>query len=227
MTGPAFNFPELKRETTTQKIGALSTNGKAASAYRTISEAADELAVPQHVLRFWETKFSQIRPMKRSGGRRFYRPEDIDLLQTIKTLLYDQGYTIKGVQRLLKLRRGLQEAMASIEQAEIESPTVQAVEAVDITDEAEADVLVDVPDDLFAAIPDHLPAKPASLMAQGLMEGNPLPPATAEAVAESVAGQPVYGPPEHTPYIKTLGSEQRQQLQAMLAELKALKSLLN
>jgi DNA-binding transcriptional MerR regulator len=79
---------------------------KSAQAFRTISEVATELDVPQHVLRFWESKFSQVRPLKRGGGRRYYRPEDIDLLRRIRSLLYDDGYTIKGVQRLLKEGRG-------------------------------------------------------------------------------------------------------------------------
>lgn len=75
---------------------------KAASAFRTISEVAEELGVPQHVLRFWETKFSQVRPLKRGGGRRYYRPEDIELLRRVKGLLYSEGYTIKGAQKLLR-----------------------------------------------------------------------------------------------------------------------------
>ena len=73
---------------------------KGPEAFRTISEAADELSVPQHVLRFWETKFAFIRPMKRAGGRRFYRPTDIAVLRGVRRLLHDEGYTIKGVQRL-------------------------------------------------------------------------------------------------------------------------------
>jgi DNA-binding transcriptional MerR regulator len=73
---------------------------KGPEAFRTISEAADELSVPQHVLRFWETKFAFIRPMKRAGGRRFYRPADIAVLRGVRRLLHDEGYTIKGVQRL-------------------------------------------------------------------------------------------------------------------------------
>lgn len=73
---------------------------KGPEAFRTISEAADELSVPQHVLRFWETKFAFIRPMKRAGGRRFYRPSDIAVLRGVRHLLHDEGYTIKGVQRL-------------------------------------------------------------------------------------------------------------------------------
>ncbi len=83
---------------------SLRTSGKSAAAFRTISEVADDLEVPQHVLRFWETKFTQVRPLKRGGGRRYYRPEDVQLLRQIRALLYDQGYTIKGVQRLLKDR---------------------------------------------------------------------------------------------------------------------------
>ena len=77
---------------------------KSSRAFRTIGEAASELGVPQHVLRFWEVKFSQISPVKRRGGRRYYRPTDIDLLLTIRKLLYEDGYTIKGVQKLLEKR---------------------------------------------------------------------------------------------------------------------------
>ena len=76
--------------------------GKSAAAFRTISEVAGELDVPPHVLRFWETKFSQVKPLKRGGGRRYYRPEDVALLRRIRELLYGEGYTIKGVQRLLR-----------------------------------------------------------------------------------------------------------------------------
>jgi DNA-binding transcriptional MerR regulator len=75
---------------------------KAPEAFRTISEVADEIDVPQHVLRFWESRFSQIRPMKRGGGRRFYRPDDVDLLRGVRHLLYGEGYTIRGVQRILR-----------------------------------------------------------------------------------------------------------------------------
>ncbi len=75
---------------------------KAPNAFRTISEVADDLHIPQHVLRFWETKFPQVKPLKRGGGRRYYRPDDILLLRRIADLLYTQGYTIKGVQRLLR-----------------------------------------------------------------------------------------------------------------------------
>ncbi len=101
---------------------------KSASAFRTISEVADELDVPQHVLRFWETRFAQIRPLKRAGGRRYYRPEDVDLLRRIRGLLYQQGYTIKGVQKLLRdtpRERAEKQAAAAVEA----DPTLVAEDA--------------------------------------------------------------------------------------------------
>lgn len=84
------------------KVEARTAPRKAPNAFRTISEVADDLHIPQHVLRFWETKFPQVKPLKRGGGRRYYRPDDIALLRRISGLLYVQGYTIKGVQRLLR-----------------------------------------------------------------------------------------------------------------------------
>lgn len=86
--------------------GTSRRTAKSDSAFRTISEAAKELGLQQHVLRFWESKFPQIQPMKRAGGRRYYRPEDIDFLASIRTLLHDQGFTIKGVQKLLDQNKG-------------------------------------------------------------------------------------------------------------------------
>jgi DNA-binding transcriptional MerR regulator len=83
---------------------------KSPDAFRTISEVADDLDLPQHVLRFWETRFSQIKPLKRGGGRRYYRPDDVMLLRGIKHLLYGEGYTIKGVQRILR-EQGLRHVM--------------------------------------------------------------------------------------------------------------------
>lgn len=84
---------------------------KGPDAFRTISEVADELDLPQHVLRFWETRFNQIKPLKRGGGRRYYRPTDVDLLKGIRHLLYEEGYTIKGVQKILR-QNGVQFAIA-------------------------------------------------------------------------------------------------------------------
>ncbi|MEJ8573720.1 MerR family transcriptional regulator [Microbaculum marinum] len=89
---------------------------KSPEAFRTISEVADELDLPQHVLRFWETRFAQIKPLKRGGGRRYYRPEDVSLLKGIRHLLYGEGYTIKGVQKILK-EQGVRFVAASAEPA--------------------------------------------------------------------------------------------------------------
>jgi DNA-binding transcriptional MerR regulator len=82
--------------------GASMIDSKAPDAFRTISEAADDLALPQHVLRFWETRFPQIKPLKRGGGRRYYRPDDLEFLRGLKHLLHEQRYTIKGVQKIIK-----------------------------------------------------------------------------------------------------------------------------
>lgn len=134
---------------------------KSADAFKTISEAADSLDLPQHVLRFWETRFPQVKPLKRGGGRRYYRPEDVMLLKGIRHLLYDQGFTIKGVQRILKEdgprhaiaigEAGSLEAVTANEQAQEPIPTTQNQINVEplpamipvITD-AKRDKLVDV-----------------------------------------------------------------------------------
>ena len=104
---------------------ALAYPAKSAEAFRTISEVAAELDVPQHVLRFWESRFAQVRPVKRAGGRRYYRPEDVELLRAIRKLLYDEGYTIKGVQRLHKehgVRRLVAAANGEAEGVAVEAP---------------------------------------------------------------------------------------------------------
>jgi DNA-binding transcriptional MerR regulator len=107
---------------------------KSPDAFRTISEVAEDLDLPQHVLRFWETRFSQIRPLKRGGGRRYYRPDDVDLLKGIRHLLYGEGYTIKGVQRILKSEgiRFVQGVGRGEETVSAASPEMQA-EAVEDT----------------------------------------------------------------------------------------------
>src|SRR6476469_6398054 len=89
---------------------------RSADAFRTISEVAEDLDLPQHVLRFWETRFSQIKPLKRGGGRRYYRPDDVELLRAIRHLLYGEGYTIRGVQRILK-EQGVKAVMALVRAA--------------------------------------------------------------------------------------------------------------
>ena len=115
--------------------GRLTT--KTPDAFRTISEAADEIGVPQHVLRFWETKFSFVRPMKRAGGRRFYRPQDISVLRGVRVLLHDEGYTIKGVQRLHK-EQGVRRLMAA-SQGGGEAPAPEPEEDLEVVDASYAD----------------------------------------------------------------------------------------
>jgi DNA-binding transcriptional MerR regulator len=111
---------------------------KGPHAFRTISEAADELGVPQHVLRFWETKFSFIRPMKRAGGRRFYRPQDIAVLRGVHVLLHSEGYTIKGVQKLHKEQglKHLATAGLSTKEAAAELPAEDAAATSDLAPES-------------------------------------------------------------------------------------------
>ncbi len=124
---------------------------KSVDAFRTISEAAEELDVPQHVLRFWETRFSQIRPMKRGGGRRYYRPEDMDLLRTIRTLLYGEGYTIRGVQRLLK-ERGVRAVMALPQGAVASAEGVAQADARSAHSEDDAHEAAELFADMSAAL---------------------------------------------------------------------------
>jgi DNA-binding transcriptional MerR regulator len=99
-------------ESNTRRYEGSRSTRKSPTAYRTISEVSEELDIPQHVLRFWETKFTQVRPLKRGGGRRYYRPEDIVLLRRIQALLYKEGYTIKGVQKLLREGRAAERAQS-------------------------------------------------------------------------------------------------------------------
>jgi DNA-binding transcriptional MerR regulator len=122
---------------------------KSAEAFRTISEVAEELEVPQHVLRFWESRFPQVRPLKRAGGRRYYRPDDVALLRRIRQCLYDQGYTIKGVQKLLRegalksaelVRTGAQTGLGS--KAETNEKPDQAQELRDVIAELRAELVM-------------------------------------------------------------------------------------
>jgi DNA-binding transcriptional MerR regulator len=101
---------------------------KSPDAFRTISEVADDLDIPQHVLRFWETRFTQIKPMKRSGGRRYYRPDDVDLLRGIRRLLYGEGYTIRGVQRILK-EYGIKAVQGLTDESAFSSSAFAGIEA--------------------------------------------------------------------------------------------------
>ncbi len=130
-------------------------DNKAPDAFRTISEVADELDLPQHVLRFWESRFREIKPMKRGGGRRYYRPDDIDLLRGIRHLLYGEGYTIRGVQRILR-EHGSRFVEEVWREGAAQPPHV-AVDGQDYTDEVEQESPEEVDADRGDAL-DRLPS---------------------------------------------------------------------
>jgi DNA-binding transcriptional MerR regulator len=136
---------------------------KSADAFRTISEVADALKLPQHVLRFWETRFVQIKPLKRGGGRRFYRPEDVELLAAIRKLLYGEGYTIRGVQRILK-EQGPR-AVAALARGQ-GADTARLHQPADPSDEADAPS----PDEIEARVEHALPAEDDDLAFEQGME---------------------------------------------------------
>jgi DNA-binding transcriptional MerR regulator len=209
---------------------------KAPDAFRTISEVAEELEVPQHVLRFWETRFSQIKPMKRSGGRRYYRPDDVDLLRGIRRLLYGEGYTIRGVQRILKehgiksvqgLTEGTPAAFGPIERAasaharDDDDDRAEALQ--DAADEAEDDIDNDVDeigdDEAFEEgilpqrrEPEHaVPRRAAPVMSFDVRSSAPPP-----------TGHPVASSPRSEP--RRLDGDR---LRAVLAELTACRQLLD
>lgn len=138
------------------EAGARGKPKKAPSAFRTISEVADELHIPQHVLRFWETRFPQVKPLKRGGGRRYYRPDDITLLRRISDLLYTQGYTIKGVQRLLKESGG-----KLADNIPPPSPEEREAEAGAALEAAKAAPVEDLLQPLWTLAPPPVVAKPA------------------------------------------------------------------
>lgn len=152
-------------------------NDKAPDAYRTISEVAEDLDLPQHVLRFWETRFTQIKPLKRGGGRRYYRPDDVDLLKGIRHLLYAEGYTIKGVQRILK-EQGPKSVMA------VGQGQAQDFGAASDSDHGEEDVY-DIDD-----MPAPEPARPAPA---------PYPPAARPVAPAAQPMAPRMEPPLHPP----------------------------
>ena len=204
---------------------ALAYTGKSAEAFRTISEVAIDLDVPQHVLRFWESRFAQIKPVKRAGGRRYYRPDDIDLLKGIRALLYNDGFTIKGVQKVLK-ERGLRHV------AEIgRGGTPGAPEPVVI----EKVVYVEKPAaaPVRKARPTHLRAVPDTMSLPFFDEA---PPAREFPVLDAAPLAPVAAPviepepqivePVAAAVADGLAAEERARLNAILGELTGLKARL-
>jgi DNA-binding transcriptional MerR regulator len=181
---------------------------KAPDAFRTISEVAEELDVPQHVLRFWETRFPQIKPMKRGGGRRYYRPDDVELLRGIRHLLYGEGYTIRGVQGQIK-EKGLkfvqgvwrQDAGAPARPAEDAGGSARTTTAVERLEEDEAEAVE-------AAVAAEKPSPRTTVT---------LPRATPRPQPATAAPAPA----------ARLGEAERQRLEAVLSELAECRRLLD
>lgn len=175
---------------------------KNVDAFRTISEVAEELDLPQHVLRFWETRFTQIRPLKRGGGRRYYRPEDVDLLRAIRQLLYGEGYTIKGVQRILK-EQGAKAVISTVLAGGVADDAAPAGPAAPIVVQVPAEQPRPRPPSAVSA-----PARPVALP-QLFVDPPPVPVVSARPVA--VAAQHMASP--------ALSAADVARLRAALAEL--------
>lgn len=192
---------------------------KAPEAFRTISEVADDLDVPQHVLRFWETRFAQIKPMKRGGGRRYYRPDDLDLLRGIRHLLYGQGYTIRGVQRLLKDNgvKYVQGVWRRDEEGEAADPRPKQSSPR----EAGAPSREHDPE-LDAARVDHVPITP-ELSERGEAEEEPV---LSEFPSQEEWDDRAEEPPQAPVVSKGIGADERQRLMAALEELEQCRQLL-
>ena len=191
---------------------------KAPDAFRTISEVADELDVPQHVLRFWESRFREIKPMKRGGGRRYYRPDDVDLLRGIRHLLYGEGYTIRGVQRIIR-EQGIKFVQASglaVARAKQTEPD-ELIEEVDAPDSAAAANEAERSRGLFALLP-------------GLLGDRNEPPET-EFSIEDLRPEPPVPPSQRlvppVPGSSGIPREDLRRLQAALHEMAECRKLLD
>jgi DNA-binding transcriptional MerR regulator len=213
-------------------MAANRTASKSAAAFRTISEVSDELEVPQHVLRFWETKFTQVRPMKRGGGRRYYRPEDIELLRRIRDLLYSDGYTIKGVQKLLREGQvkppAHEEAVAEQERAGAPPPVGGSALEADTAPEATAAAQPAGP---APSQPSGGEAAAARHPHTGRAEGPAARAATATAAQRppEPGGQAPQASPGQTPATDTaagpgMSQEKRETLRSVLEELRAARA---
>ena len=207
---------------------------KAPDAFRTISEVADDLDVPQHVLRFWETRFTQIKPMKRSGGRRYYRPDDVNLLRGIRRLLYGEGYTIRGVQRILrehgvKSVQSLTDISVGHASALFEGPSFDAEKHERAPDLADFDAGNDDEDEFVEDETRETVASYASPLSLREL-GPPLPDVAPKAVtpkpvpAAGLSGAEAYAPPNVRKGIKPLD---RGKLQEVLDDLIGARALID
>ncbi|MGK2284577.1 MerR family transcriptional regulator [Pedomonas sp. V897] len=207
------------------------SEGKSAKAYRTISEVAESLGVPQHVLRFWETKFPAVKPLKRGGNRRYYRPEDVELLQVIHRLLHVEGYTIKGAQKLLKERgvRPLVDALLNSTTGASGQPVPLALAAAGADPGAAAlatDDITPAPTPTPTPTPTLPPSPPPAMMTAA---------ATAAEVAAEAAGDDAGPVHEHLngeglgagePPVADAAAAGRQHRAAVVEELRAIRARL-
>lgn len=201
---------------------------KAPDAFRTISEVADEIDVPQHVLRFWESRFPQIRPMKRGGGRRYYRPDDVDLLRGVRHLLYGEGYTIRGVQRILR-EQGVAFVQAVwSENAQVLPPDADEEEFEDEGEEVtEMGAAARAEPNLFAAVSPRAPVSSAAPPVQGRREPTIMPSMSLDDLSPPVqpappsSTEPAEQSPAGLPGRRGIAAQDREKLQAVLNELVA------
>jgi DNA-binding transcriptional MerR regulator len=192
---------------------AFAYPAKSAEAFRTISEVALELDVPQHVLRFWESRFAQIKPVKRAGGRRYYRPEDIDLLKGIRALLYSDGFTIKGVQKVLK-ERGYRHVADVGRGDSLLAPAPQVIEKIVYVEKPAAPVKRPRPTHLRAVSDMSLPFFDAP---------EPAPVVAAQALEKAFVEEPIV---EMMEMPAEASFAERERLEELLDELTGLKARL-
>lgn len=204
---------------------ALAYTGKSAEAFRTISEVASELDVPQHVLRFWESRFAQIKPVKRAGGRRYYRPDDIDLLKGIRALLYNDGFTIKGVQKVLK-ERGLRHVAEIGRGGKPGAPEPVVIEKVVYVEKPAAAPVRKARPTHLRAVPDTMSLpffdEPPPVREFPVLDAAPLAPVAAPVIEP----EPQIVEPVAAAVADGLAAEERARLNAILGELTGLKARL-
>ena len=203
---------------------------KSAEAFRTISEVASELDVPQHVLRFWESRFAQIRPVKRAGGRRYYRPEDIDLLKGIRALLYSDGLTIRGVQKVLKERGQRHVAFLGRGEALVEpEPQVQVIEKIVYVEKAQPSPKKPSRPAHLRAVPDtlNLPFFDEPVLSREFPVLDAAPALVVKTVTEPEATpEPVIEAAPESSADDGLVAQDRERLEELLDELSGLKTRL-
>jgi DNA-binding transcriptional MerR regulator len=197
---------------------------KGPEAFRTISEVAEDLDLPQHVLRFWETRFGQIKPMKRGGGRRYYRPDDVDLLRGIRMLLYSEGFTIRGVQRLLK-EKGVGFVVAVGQTGSVETVAgPDAATSLALHREAGGDEPEERAEPAFVALERREPV----LGAPGRDNGQHQEAAWSEPIRAPLPAGPVVGrAPGEGASLRALSADGRRLLESVLSELAEAKRLLD